>query len=99
MEWTYGYCRLTLEHLKSVVLPVAHQYVPVGHDCHSLQTLELRVSRPPAPERPQEAAVRVEDLYPVVARVADDDVPLVVHSYSPENKRLSVETASFIHIC
>lgn len=66
-----------------MVLPVADQYVPVGHDGHSFQTLELPVSRPPAAERPQEAAVRIEYLYPVVPGVAYDDVALVVHCYSP----------------
>jgi hypothetical protein len=71
-----------LEDLDSVVLSVAHQNVAVGHNCHSLQSLELPVPGAPASERSKERSVGVEDLDPVVARVPDADVSLIVHCYS-----------------
>lgn len=48
-----------------------------------LLTLELSILAAPVSEGLEEGSVRLEHLYPVVSRVAHDDVALVVYSHAP----------------
>lgn len=78
---------LTLKHLYSMILSVADDDVPAGHDGDAFQTLELSVTRSPGTEGSEEGAVRVEDLDAVVAGVGNHDVALVVYRYTPEDQK------------
>ena len=65
-----------------MVLPVGHQDVALGVDRNALQPLELPVALSPPAKGPEEGAIRVEDLDPVVSRVCHKDVTLLIYSYS-----------------
>lgn len=67
-----------------MIFAVAHQNLSIAHDRYALEALEFGWTGSPASESPQERAIGVEDLDPVVARVANKDVSLVVHSHTPE---------------
>ena len=67
-----------------MIFSVAHEDIPVGHDCDSLEALELRVSSAPAAEGAQEGALRVENLDAIIAAVSNEDEALVVHCHAPE---------------
>lgn len=69
-----------------MVLTIAYDDVSARHDGDAFQTLEFSVTRAPGPEGPEEGAVRVEDLDPVVAGVSHHDVALVVNCYAPSDK-------------
>lgn len=69
-----------------MVLPIAYNNVSTRHDRDAFQTLELSIARAPGPEGPEEGAVRMEDLDPVVAGVSYHDVALVVDCYAPGDK-------------
>merc|ERR1719342_261515 len=72
-----------------MVLPVRDEDVAGSVDGDPLEPLELAVALAPAPEGPEEGAVRVEYLNSVVARVSDKDEPLLVDSYTPWEFKLS----------
>lgn len=88
---------LNLEYLNAMILPVAHQNISVAHNCHSLQSLELPVSRPPTPERSEECSIRMKDLNAVVPRVSHEDVPLVVYCYSPKMREIFISQLSELY--
>lgn len=81
-----------------MVLTVAHENVPVRHDGDSLEPLELGIARAPGAEGSQKAAIGMEDLDAVVARVGHTDVTLIIHRHTPvkrvkknKNKRKNLD--------
>lgn len=72
-----------------MVLTVAHENVPVRHDGDSLEPLELGIARAPGAEGSQKAAIGMEDLDAVVARVGHADVTLIVHRHTPWEFKLT----------
>ena len=69
-----------------MVFPIADDDFRVGHDRDALEGFELALAAAPRPEAAQENAVRCEDLNPVVARVSDEDIALLVHCNSPRKR-------------
>lgn len=67
-----------------MILAIAHQNVAVRHDGHALQSFELRVAGAPGAEGLQEAAIRIEDLYAIVARIGHENISQIVHSHTAE---------------
>jgi len=71
-----------------VILAIADQDVAVRHDGHALESFELRVAGAPGAEGLQEAAVRIEDLNAVVARIGHEYVALIVHGHTAGKKQI-----------
>ncbi len=89
------YCQTTfqvprpvgLEDLDAVVFSVTNNNVSRGRDGNPFQSFEFARPRSPATKLSQESSLRREDLDPVVARVPDKDVALVVHCHAPETPK------------
>lgn len=82
-----------------MVLSIAHQDIAVGHDCNSFESLEFAVIRTPAAESSQKAAIGMEDLNTVVARISDTNVPLIIDGHATRELELSLkERKGFIKI-
>lgn len=65
-----------------MIFAIAHQDISIGHYGHALESFELRIARAPGAEGLQEAAVRIEDLYAIIARIGHEYIALIVHGHT-----------------
>lgn len=65
-----------------MVLSIANQNVAVGHDRNALQPFEFGIAGAPRAERPQKAAVRMENLDAIVAGIGHADEALIVDGHA-----------------
>lgn len=71
-----------LENLNTMIFPIANQNISIGHDGHALESFEFSIARSPRSERSQETAVRMENLYAIIARIGNAYESLVVHRHT-----------------
>ena len=73
-----------------MVLSVTRDDATTAGHCESFQTFELSVSSSPAAEAPEESAIGLEHLYPVIAAVTNNNVALVIDGHTPGELELAL---------
>lgn len=76
-----------------MIFAIADQNISVRRNSDTLQTFKFSVTGSPITERSQKTTLRRKDLNPVVTRIRDANISLIIHSNTPEME-LSVKSLS-----
>lgn len=74
------------EDLNTMIFTIAYQNIAIRHNGHALEPFELRVTGAPGAESLQETAIRIEDLYAIIARIGNKYIALIIHSHAAKKK-------------
>lgn len=72
-----------------MIFTIANQNVAIGHNSNTFKSLEFGITGTPWAESTQEASIRMEDLYAIVARIGHTNVALVINRNASVERRRS----------
>lgn len=73
-----------------MIFSITHEYMSIRGHRHTFQTLKFAFAAAPTSERAQKRAVRMENLYAIVAGIGNADITLIIDGHTTWKLKLPI---------